>query len=145
MFFCQFFRQEREKWPYKSFWTAQIRQILQIGEIQKSQRTAWKMTIFDVKNTESRSFFNISTWNFGHIYTWQGSLTCFQLFWKSKMFAFLRITFLLIFLNQSFLNFDNPRQQINRNIQIKTSVENQSFLSLKLFAWQRFPQTLISP
>ena len=48
-----------------------------------------KMTVFDLQNAKARAFFEISTWNYVHVYTWQASFTYIPVLWnfeKSQFF-----------------------------------------------------------
>ena len=51
------FRQERDKWPWDTFWTAQIGQTLEIGKIQKSQGRwrKWPFSSFKIPKLDDSS------------------------------------------------------------------------------------------
>ena len=78
--------------------------------MQKSPEVGWKIVVFDLQNAQTRTFLKISTWNFVHVYIWQGSFTYNPFFEISKMFpnSFLdHNIFDDYFYN--FQNFENPR------------------------------------
>ena len=81
--------------------------------MQKSPEIGWKMAVFDPQNAKSRTFFKMSSWNFVHVYTWQGTFTYIPFFENSKNFpiCFENNIFVDYFSYnfQNFQNFEIPR------------------------------------
>ena len=112
--FWSVLHQEREKITIKNALSGLKRTKFTNQENAEIPGNSVKITVFDIQNTKTRSFFTISIWNFVHIYTYQDSFTSIQMFWQFVTFHdyFLKIIFLsTIFQNfQIFLNFENPRR-----------------------------------
>ena len=81
-----------------------------------------------------------------HIHLIKFSHTCCVFLNSIFFFIFWGNNFsLIIFQNiQNFQTFESLRQQFDSTVHPQRPVENRLVLSLQPFAWQRFPQTLMS-
>ena len=120
------FSSRTQKMTLEHFWTAQIGHILKIVEKQKSQRTAWKMTVFGLQNTKTRSFQDIYLKCCTHVHLIE---VCHIYFvfdnLKQNQYFFKKIFFVDHF--ETFQNFQNSRWPLDRSVYSQPYVGNQLF------------------